>query len=461
MTNFEENKKVIRVALYIRVSSEEQVRHGYSLDSQRKRLIEYCREKKYKIIGIYADEGKSARTKLKNRKQLLELIEDAKNNEFDRIIFWRLDRWFRNVSDYYKIQDILESNKIDWECTDEEYNTTTSNGRLHLNIKLSIAQNESDQTSDRIKFNFNMMVKNGNVIVGKQGMPLGYTIGGEKRAKKMIKDKETEEITIDMWDNIKLTGSIRKTLMYINNKYNLKICYDSMRHYFMNTKYYGCYKGIENYCPPYITKEEFDEVQKLVKRNVKCNKRHEYIFSGMLVCEICHKRLAGCTTVCINKNNEKHKYPSYRCNRRYQGLCTYSKKPVEKTVENYLLNNIETELNKYILELKEISEKKEKLPTYNIDTLRRKIDRLNDLYIDDKITKDKYDFEYDKIQELIANINENKDNKKDYTYLKEIINSNALDIYNRLSNENKRMFWKEFIDYIIITEDNKYEIHFY
>ena len=90
--------KIIRVALYIRVSSEEQKRKGYSIDSQTKRLTDFAKEKGYKIVEVYADEGKTARCKLSSRKELLRLLEDAKINKFDRIIFWRLDRWFRNVA---------------------------------------------------------------------------------------------------------------------------------------------------------------------------------------------------------------------------------------------------------------------------------------------------------------------------------------------------------------------------
>ena len=187
-----EINEIIKAALYIRVSTEEQAKHGYSLSSQKQRLIEYCKEQNYMITGIYIDEGKTARTKLKNRTELLRLIEDAKQKKFNRIIIWRLDRWFRNIADYYKVQETLEANKVDWECSDEEYNTTTSNGRLHLNIKLSIAQNESDQTSDRIKFNFDRMIKNGNIIVGKQGMPLGYTSSGTEKNKRMIRWRKNE-----------------------------------------------------------------------------------------------------------------------------------------------------------------------------------------------------------------------------------------------------------------------------
>ena len=152
--------KIIRAALYIRVSTDEQAKHGYSIESQKARLRDWCKEHQYQVVDVYADEGKSARTKISNRKELLRLLNDAENGLIDRIIIWRLDRWFRNVADYYRIQDKLDKYCVDWECTDEEFNTSTSNGRLYLNIKLSIAQNESDQTSDRIKFNFENMVKN-------------------------------------------------------------------------------------------------------------------------------------------------------------------------------------------------------------------------------------------------------------------------------------------------------------
>ena len=82
--------EIIKAALYIRVSTEEQAKHGYSLSSQKQRLIEYCKEQNYMITDIYIDEGKTARTKLKNRTELLRLIEDAKQKKFNRIIIWRL-----------------------------------------------------------------------------------------------------------------------------------------------------------------------------------------------------------------------------------------------------------------------------------------------------------------------------------------------------------------------------------
>lgn len=72
-------------------------------------------------------------------------------HQIDIILFIKPDRWFRNVADYYEPQRILGAHHVQWIATDKNYDTTTSNGRLHLNIKLSIAQEESDRTSERIK----------------------------------------------------------------------------------------------------------------------------------------------------------------------------------------------------------------------------------------------------------------------------------------------------------------------
>lgn len=455
-------EKTIRAVIYIRVSTEEQVRHGYSLNSQRERLIEYCKQKGYQVVEIYADEGKSARSKLSKRTELLRLINDAKDHKFDRIVFWRLDRWFRNIADYYKVQEILESNKIDWECSDEEYSTTTSNGRLHLNIKLSIAQNESDQTSERIKFNFKNMVKNGLAITGTQGVPLGYMVAGEKRNKKIIKNPETEQIAIDMLNYVRLCGSIRQTVLYINNKYNLNICYDSMRHYLMNTKYYGHYAGVDNYCEPYINKAEFEEIQSLIRKNVKANKKHDYIFSGLLKCPECGCKLSGFqATTTKPKYGKKYTYSSYRCNHAHNDkLCSYHKYPVENIVERYLLENIEDEMKKLIIKHEVVNEKKEvKNKTIDKEKIKVKLSKLTDLYLDGMILREKYNTEFEKLNALLNKTEtEEKDVRRDLSQYKQFLNSDALFIYHQLNNVSKRMFWAKYIEYITVYKDGSYKI---
>lgn len=442
------NKKV---ALYIRVSTEEQSKHGYSLDSQRNRLIDYCKDKEYQIIDIYTDEGKSARSKLKNRTELLRLIEDVKLQKFDLIIFWRLDRWFRNIADYYKIQEILEQNNVEWECTDEEYSTTTSNGRLHLNIKLSIAQNESDQTSDRIKFNFENMIKQKKAIIGKNATPLGYTIQGEERNKKVIKDKDKINMVNDMFDFILNTGSIGKLTRYMNSKYNLHIQYNSYKRYLKNTLYYGNYKGIDNYCETYITKEQFDKIQSLITSNVKNNTARDYIFSGLIICPICKRKLSG---------KFSKGYNVYRCNNHANNgndFCTFNHQLSESKIEQYILSNFKQELENTIITAEKIIKQENK--TYNtIDKskIKSKLAKLTDLYLDDMIDREKYNKEYTKLTNLLKEP-DNKPMKHNLKQYKELLNTNGINIYNKLNNASKRVFWGKYIDHIEI-EENEYKI---
>lgn len=456
------NKKILRVALYIRVSTEEQVRHGYSLNSQKERLIEYCKQMGYKVVEIYADEGKTARTKLKNRKELIRLVDDAKDKKFDRVVFWRLDRWFRNVADYHEVQKILEANDVDWECSDEDYNNNTSNGRLYLNIKLSISQNESDQTGDRIKFNFENMVKNGRAIQGSHCMPLGYMVSGEEKNKRVVKDPDAEEIVIDMFEHFAAYSSIRKTLLYINKKFNKSIHYDSMYNYIKNELYTGKYKDVENYCEPYITSEEFLDNQKKIKRNVKANeKRYDYIFSGLLKCRCCGNNLSGFTHRTTKpKYNKVYKNHAYRCNRSYNTKLCENRSPIfENVLERYLLDNIQEDLKKYIINVEKISDVSN-IKIIDIDQIKNKLNRLSELYIDGRISKEKYDQEYNKYNEEIKLSKEQDKKKRDLSIYDSLLDNTAIEIYNKLNNDSKRAFWSRYIDYIERDEQLKFIVHF-
>ena len=177
-----------RAALYVRVSTEEQVMHGISLGAQRDRLLQFAEENNLIVVDIYEDEGISARKKYTKRPEMCRMLADVQKGLIDIIIFIKLDRWFRNVADFYEVQQILDKNNVNWIATEEDYDTTTANGRLHLNIKLSIAQDEADRTSERIKF----------VIAAKKARgeewSVSHSIGFKIVDKKLVVDNETAPI---------------------------------------------------------------------------------------------------------------------------------------------------------------------------------------------------------------------------------------------------------------------------
>lgn len=452
--------KIIRVAIYIRVSTEEQAKHGYSIESQKSRLIEWAKEHNYQVVDIYVDEGKSARTKISNRKELLRLLDDVKSNKIDRIVIWRLDRWFRNVADYYRIQDLLDKYNVDWECSDEEFNTSTSNGRLYLNIKLSIAQNESDQTSDRIKFNFENMVRNKRPISG--ALPIGYKIEGEKQNKRVVKDPELSQMAIDMFDKFEETLSLRATTQYLHDNYPQRpILYERVKHMLKNSMYHGVYRGVEEYCEPYISKERHQKIIDLINKNHRPNTHsdHFFIFSGLIKCYCCGRRMGGSRAGRNHVDGTRVRYGTYKCcNHFLDCRCSNNHTVNEDKLEKWLISNFLSMLNDYVISVESVEEKQVVNRNVNkVERLKDKLERLNELYLDSRITKEKYDNDYNatkiKIQELDSvDISIKKRNLEKY---KKILKSNnALDLYNKLTRENKRLFWYEYIDYIVQDEED-------
>ena len=140
-----------RVFAYVRVSTEEQAIHGLSIEAQTAALEIWAKENGHRIVSVYTDAGISARKPASKRPALQELLADAQDGKGDLIIFTKLDRWFRNIAEYYKVQEVLEKYHVDWRTIHEDYDTTTASGRLKINIMLSVAQDEADRTSERIK----------------------------------------------------------------------------------------------------------------------------------------------------------------------------------------------------------------------------------------------------------------------------------------------------------------------
>ena len=106
MRNKEIAPALVRVALYIRVSGEEQKIKGLSLEAQQERLEAYARERGWVIVGIYIDAAKTARKNIHKRTEFQRMMDSVKRDEVDILLFARLDRWFRSVADYYKIMEV-------------------------------------------------------------------------------------------------------------------------------------------------------------------------------------------------------------------------------------------------------------------------------------------------------------------------------------------------------------------
>lgn len=446
---------VPRVALYIRVSTDEQALHGLSLEAQQSALEKYAHEHSYKIVGTYIDSGKTARKSLARRAELNRLLSDVESGNIDLIIFTKLDRWFRNIKDYYKVQDILERNGVNWKTIFENYDTSTANGRLHINIMLSIAQDEADRTSERIKAVFESKLERGEAT--SPNLPIGYKLVNSK----IEIDEEKAPIAIDLFEYYYTYQSQRGAGKAMIDMHDVHLHPYTVKRMLTNPIYKGEYRGYKNFCEPLVSAEKFDEIQQIIKkRNIKITPSgYDFIFSGLVTCACCGNHMSGNAQRRTFADGSKRWYVCYRCNQHFSnGACVHNRCAGERKIEDFLLKNIVPEINQYILDF-EVSQKSRKKPKINKAEIRRKLERLKDLYINDLIDMDTYKKDYEELNNKLLTV-ETVEPKQDLTPLKEFLKSDFLDIYETLDNPSKRILWRGIIKEIQIDADNNMTIIF-
>lgn len=454
--------KIPRVALYPRVSTEEQVLHGFSLETQEAELIKYANEKGYKIVGIYRDEGFSARKPVLKRKVVQELLADVEAGKIDMILFTKLDRWFRSVGEYHKVQAILDKHRVVWKTILEDYQTETADGRLKVNIMLSVAENEADRTSERIKFVFRGKIQNGEYCHGGRTTPFGYKREVIDGINRLVKDPETEEAAAAFWGKLLKYRNIRTAGRETNLEFGLHRTHKTWTRYVRNEISTGEYKGVKNFCPAYISRSEWEDLQHPEHRIKSTKGERYYLFTGLLRCPICGNTLkANYKTYPNNRNIE---YFSYRCSGKTLGFCTYSRHLSEKKIEKYLLNNIQNALNQYELNI-DVQSPKKKKKRKKIDTnkLRDQLRRLNNIYIAGNIADDEYNAQAAQLRAAIAEAEKtNNDDVQPINLeaIRQVLSSDFVTQYRTLSQSEKQRFWRAIIKEIHFDDNQISEIIF-
>ena len=451
------------VAAYIRVSSQEQKLHGISLEAQAAKLQEYANEHNMRIVEWYKDEGVSGRKLIRNRPELQRMIQDAEKGKFTRIIFIKLDRFFRSVAEYHECMKRISP--VVWTTTEEKYDLTTAQGRMLVNMKLTIAEMEADMAGERVSLVNEYKVSTGQPLVGSNSQPFGFINATDEKTgrKKVIRDPEFEDALRDTIEHYLRHQSRKKALVYLNTKYNAGVAYKALKSVLANTMLYGEYRGNPSYCEAYIDKETFDKIQDIAKRNIKQNTREErhYIFSGLLICPECGCKLKGTISSEVVKGT-RYKYKRYRCPQHaLNHRCTYNKSFSENAFERLMLANIEECLEEAKLRSFEVSDAETVIiPQYDIDDIHAQIDRLNYSWQTGKIrTVEKYEAEYAELLERLEAAEAEREEVviKDFSHIEEVLHEGWRAIYENLDDFYKRAFWRSFIKSIDVTWEKTIE----
>lgn len=174
-------KRPIRCAIYTRKSTEEGLEQDFnSLDAQRESCGAYIVSQKAEgwtaLAGRYDDGGFSGGTL--ERPALKQLLADIEAGAVDVVVVYKIDRLSRSLMDFAKLVEVFDRKGVTFVSVTQSFNTTTSMGRLTLNVLLSFAQFEREVTGERIRDKFAASKKKGIWMGGNP--PLGYDVVGRK-----------------------------------------------------------------------------------------------------------------------------------------------------------------------------------------------------------------------------------------------------------------------------------------
>lgn len=437
--------RILRAGLFERVSTEEQSRHGFSILSQKEALEEYCSKNRMKIVDHYCDEGVSGGKPYTKRPEMKRLLDDVQAGKIDVILFTRLDRWFRNVQEYFKVQEILDHHKVEWKAIWEDYDTTTSNGRMAITIFLAIAQNEREKTAERIKSVFDSKRRRKESFFGKDSTPVGYMEEEDENGiMRLVKDPDVQQAFEDFWDIAVKYQNINKAAKYVTVEYGLTRTRNKWYELAKKEIYTGTYKGVEDYCPAYVSREDWLKLHSRNKIKQTQNDRI-YLFTGLIKCPGCGHTMSSAYCKQNRPNGVVKEYYNYRCPNKEIKLCDNKCRIAQLKTENWLLDNLEELLQ---MEIKRVElERLKPKPKSNgkVAALKERLRRLDVVYMAGNKSDEDYLKEQKEIKDELKKASEDEPENladRDITIMKETLESDFKTVYTTLDDEEKRAFWR-------------------
>lgn len=400
-----DEKKI--AGLYIRVSTEDQAREGFSLPEQEKRLKAMCEYKGYVIYKLYKDAGISAKTG-NYRPAFEELLQDIRDKKCNTIVVLKLDRLTRSVYDMEGIMKFLDENKAYLDCANEEINTTNSSGKMVARLLTTVSQNEIERTSERTKVGLAGAIKEGHIPAR---APLGY----KHLDKKLVPDLLTKDVVIRIY-NLYFEGKSYYNIATIFNEEKVlgktNWCDTGILRIISNEVYKGDYVHgkrtnhptyYKDVVEPIISNELWENCQVQKKKNQKNYMRTQtYIFLQKLKCPKCGRILAGGAS---HKIKSDKWYFYYRCENCKNNI---HEDKIEEHIKNLLADILEYDnvVNEFFLPVLKSKVDNPKIELENeLKKLNNKKERIRKAYIDELFTEEEFKQETKLIENQIEMIN--------------------------------------------------------
>ena len=411
--------------LYMRVSTEDQAREGFSLPEQKERLEAYCKFKGFVIKDYYTDAGISAKTG-NYRPEFERLKEDIKSKKINTIIALKQDRITRSIFDWEELMRFLEENDAYLDCVNDDINTTNANGKMVSRILMSVSQQEIERTSERTKIGLAGAIKQGHIP---HQAPLGY----KHENKKLVIDHLTKDVVIRIFELYHKGMSYHKISTLFNKEQVLgKTNWrdSSIVAILENEIYKGDFVHgkrtkhptyYENVVEPIVSKEMWEECQVQKKKNSKSYQRTlTYLFLQKLRCPKCNRILGGKATQ--KKNGNIYYY--YYC---HDCKINFKESLVEEYFNDFVNELVEYDsvVNQFFLPMikQKFDEPQEELKK-DINKQKDKLERIKRAYINGVFSLEEYNDE----RKLVESALEKLQNELDEATSCETLNFTPQDI---------------------------------
>ena len=390
----EEERKI--AGIYIRVSTEDQAREGFSLGEQEEKLKQLCDYKGYEVYKVYCDAGISAKD-MEHRPKFQEMLKDMKDGKINYIVAYKLDRVTRSVRDLEELISQLEKYNTYLVCDRDDVNTSTANGRFFVRMLTVLSQLEIEIVSERTKFGLNGAIKSGH-LPGQ--VALGFKKDGNR---KTIIDPATAPIIKRVFD-LYLQG---KTFLQISSIFNEEKVLNKnwkdthIERIINNRLYMGDYemykrlkewKNVEpviymNVVDPIIPRYIWEEcqAQKIINQRTYTRDR-VYTFFQKLKCPKCGKIMK-----CKGSGGKRKKYVYYNCEDCHENIReSYVEEEFEKIVGQLL--RFDNEYNELFLPL--FADKEKQVDKSDIEreiiNLTKQKERIKKAYMSEVVELDDF-----------------------------------------------------------------------
>ena len=447
------NNNEILAGLYLRVSTEDQAREGFSLSEQKERLEFYCKYNGYKIVETYIDAGISAKGG-NHRPEFERMLEDGKEGKINMIICLKLDRITRSINDWEMLMKYSETYDVNLAFVNDDINTTTSNGRMVSRIMMSVSQNEIERTSERTIIGLAGAIKQGHIP---HKAPLGY----KHENKKLVVDPLTKDVVIRIF-NLYFEGMSYQKISTLFNKEQVLGKTNWRDSTIMAILTNEIYKGdfvhgkrtknptyYSDVVEPLVSKELWEECQVQKKKNSKSYMRTlTYLFLQKIKCPNCDRILGGKATTKPNGNT----YYYYYCK---DCKVIFKEKIVEEHFKTFVdeLTEYDSIVNQFFVPMiiKNFDEPKEQIEK-EINKQKDKLTRIKKAYINGAFDIDEYNEEKKIVEKNLSKLETDLENANSNDELKftpqDILLKRDIDYINKIKLEKeykeRTKTWKDY-----------------